>query len=156
MKNEILYRMFRIIFVIAFVTCLSILRNNVAASYQEASEIANQMSSIIVTPISDNIDKSSGLTEEHIVDIKNVSNKKKDVSFILSDTNDDFPYNYINYTILKNNTVVKQGIITKNSILYKTTINSRQENTYKIVLNVSQEDIIMLGGVSISAQISFV
>lgn len=156
MKKEILYRVFRIFLIICFVTFLSILRNNVSASYQSASKITNQMSSIIVTPVSNNIDKSSGLTEEHIVDIKNVSNKNKDVSFVLSDTNDSFPYEYMNYSILKNNIVVKQGVIKENNILYTETIDSHKENTYKIVLNISQEDIITLGGVSISAKISFI
>ena len=96
------------------------------------------------------------LKEEHSIKIENYSRTKQDVSFILKDTNDSFPFDYMEYTILKNNSIVKTGIVRKNETLYKTTIDSKAIDMYNIILSMSQEDINALGGVSISAQISFV
>ena len=156
MKKEIAYRVFRIILVIIFVVFFSTVRNSIKASYTEASTIIDSMPGFTVVELDNNIDKSTGLREEHTVQIKNVSHKKQDVSFVLNNTNDAFPYNYMNYTIVKNNKVVKSGLIRKDEVLYKDEIKANINNSYKIILNISQEDINALGGVSISAQILFI
>ncbi len=156
MKNEIMYRVCRIILVIVFVVFFSMIRNNVKASYNEANAIINNMPGFTVAELDNKIDKSSGLKEEHSVQIRNVSHKKQDVSFVLNNTNEAYPYNYMNYTILKNNTIVKQGIVKEEGVLFKTTINSNEDSTYKIVLNISQEDINALGGISAYAEFTFI
>lgn len=155
MKKEIVYRIIRIIFVIVFVVCLSIVRNDVKASYERANEITKQMPNFVVTPLNNSIDKSSGLKEEHSVNIRNVSNDKQDVSFVLNNANEDFPYDYMNYTIVKNNKVVKKGIIKENETLYKDKISSQKNNSYKIIFSISQNTINSLGYISTHAQISF-
>lgn len=156
MKNEIIYRLCRIILVIIFVLFFSMVRNNVKASYNEANAFIDSMPGFTVTELDNNIDKSNGLKEEHSVQIKNVSNKKQDVAFVLNNTNEAYPYNYMNYTILKNNTIVKQGIVKEEGVLYNTSISSNEDSVYKIVLNISQEDINALGGISTYAEFSFI
>jgi len=156
MKKEILFRLFRIILVIVFVALLSAARNNVMNNYALANSIMNTMPRFKVTEIDNNIDSTYGLKEEHSIKIENYSRTKQDVSFILKDTNDSFPFDYMEYTILKNNSIVKTGIVRKNETLYKTTIDSKAIDMYNIILSMNQEDINALGGVSISAQISFV
>lgn len=155
MKKEIIYRIIRIIFVIVFVMCLSVVRNDVKASYERANEITKQMPNFVVTALDNSIDKSSGLKEEHSVNIKNISNDKQDVSFVLNNVNEDFPYDYMNYTIVKNNKVVKKGIIKENETLYKDNISSQKNNSYKIIFSISQNTINSLGHISTYAQISF-
>lgn len=156
MEKEIMFRLFRIIMVIVFVLILSVARNNVKASYDTANKIKNDMPSFVVTPVSNYVDMSSGFTEEHSVDIKNVTNTKQDVSFVLDDENGNYPYNYVTYTIMKDNQVVKKGVVIKDKVLYKDILLSNENNLYKIVFKVSQKTINNLGGISISAKISFV
>ena len=156
MKKEILYRVFRIIFVILFVMFFSVIRNNVKANYDDANKIINNMPGFTVTSIENNIDKSCGLREEHSVEIKNVVNKKQEVSFILQNTNDAFPYNYMNYTIMKDNKIVKEGIIKEEGTIYKATISSNEDSIYKIILTISRDDIIALGGISTYAEFTFI
>ena len=86
MKNEIVYRVCRIILVIVFVVFFSMIRNNVKASYNEANTIIDNMPGFTVAELDNKIDKSSGLKEEHSVQIRNVSHKKQDVSFVLNNT----------------------------------------------------------------------
>lgn len=155
MKNEILYRVCRIILVLVFVLFLSMIRNNVKASYESANTVMENMPGFVVKSVSDSIDKSSGLKETHDIVIQNVSKKKQDVSFVLADVNGEYPYNYMNYTIIKNDKIVKKGIVKKNEALFNDKIGFN-DNSYKIIFSISQEDINYLGGVSISAQISFV
>lgn len=155
MKNELLFRLVRIVLVIIFVIFLSVIRNNVKASYESAETIMNNMPGFLVKSIGDSVDKSSGLREEHDIIIQNVSKKKQNVSFILDASNDGFPYEYTNYTIIKNGTVVKTGVVRKNEILFKDKIGF-DYNSYKIILNISQESINYLGGVYMDAQISFI
>lgn len=156
MKNEIIYRIFRIILVIVFVMSLSYLRNNTVNNYALADSMMNSMPHFKVTELDNNIDHTYGLREEHSIKIENYSRTKQDVSFVLQDDNNTFPYNYMNYTILKDNNIVKTGTVRKNEILYKTTIDSKDADTYKIIFSISQEDINILGGISISAKISFI
>lgn len=156
MKNEIIYRLCRIILVIVFVVFFSMVRNTVKAKYNEANTIIDSMPGFIVEELNNSVDKSYGLKEEHSVQIKNVSHKKQDVSFVLNNTNESYPYNYMNYTILKNNTIVKQGIVKEEGVLYKTSITSNEDSVYKIVLNISQEDINALGGISTYAEFTFI
>lgn len=156
MKKEIIYRVFRIILVIVFVMCLSIARNDVKASYERANEITKQLPNFIVTPLNNTIDTSSGLKEEHSVSIKNISNNKQNVSFVLNNTNEYFPYDYMNYTIIKNNKVVKTGVIKENETLYKDEISSQKNNSYKIIFSISQNTINSLEHISTYAQISFI
>lgn len=156
MKKEIIYRIIRITFVIVFVMVLSIIRNDVKASYERANEITKQMPSFVVTPLNNSIDKSSGLKEEHSVNIKNISNDKQDVSFVLNNTNEDFPYDHMNYTIIKNDKIVKKGIIKENEVLYKDEISSQNNNSYKIIFSISQNTINSLEHISTYAQISFI
>ena len=125
-------------------------------NYALADSIMSTIPSFKVTELDNNIDHTNGLREEHSIKIENYSRTKQDVSFILKDTNDSFPFDYMEYTILKNNSIVKTGIVRKNETLYKTTIDSKAIDMYNIILSMSQEDINTLGGVSISAQISFV
>lgn len=155
MKNEILYRVCRIILVLVFVLFLSMIRNNVKASYESANTVMENMPGFVVKSVSDSIDKSSGLKETHDIVIQNVSKKKQDVSFVLADVNGEYPYNYMNYAIIKNDKIVKKGIVKKNEALFNDKIGFN-DNSYKIIFSISQEDINYLGGVSISAQISFV
>ena len=156
MKKEILYRVFRIILVISFVAFFSMIRNNVKASYEDANKIINSMPGFTVTQIDNNIDKSCGLKEEHSVEIKNVMNKKQNISFILQNTNEAFPYNYMNYTIMKDNKVVKEGIIKEEGTIYKATIDKNEDSVYKIILTMSRDDIIALGGISTYAEFTFI
>ena len=156
MKKEIITRLFRIILVIIFVVFFSMVRNTVKASYDEASTIIDSMPGFTVEELDNRIDKSFGLKEEHSVQIRNISHKKQDVSFLLNNTNETYPYNYMNYTILKNNTIVKQGIVKEEGVLYKTSITSNEDSIYKIVLSISQEDINALGGISTYAEFSFI
>ena len=156
MKKEILYRVFRIILVIIFVVFFSMIRNNVKASYDKAGVIMDSMPGFTVTQVDDNIDKSCGLKEEHSVQIKNVIHKKQNVSFVLNNTNDAYPYNYMNYTIMKDDTIVKKGIIKEEGTLYKATIDKNEDSIYKIILTMSQDDINALGGISTYAEFTFI
>lgn len=156
MKNEIIYRLFRIVLIVVFVIFLSFIRNNTANNYALANSMMNAIPGFKVTQLDSNIDHTNGLKEEHKIKIENYSKTKQDVSFVLKSTNDSFPYDYMSYTILKDNSIVKTGIVRKNEILYKTTIDKKDADMYKIILSITQEDINTLGGVSISAQISFI
>lgn len=156
MKNEIIYRICRIILVIVFVVFFSMVRNTVKASYDEASTIIDSMPGFTVEELNNRVDKRYGLKEEHSVQIKNITHKKQDISFVLNNTNEEYPYNYMNYTILKNNTIVKQGIVKEEGVLYKTSITSNEDSVYKIVFNISQEDINALGGISTYAEFTFI
>lgn len=156
MKKEIIHRLLRILLVIVFVVLLSTVRNNTMNNYALANSVMNSMPNFKVTELDNNIDKTYGLREEHSIKIENYSKSKQDLSFVLKDTNADFPFGYMTYKIIKNNTVVKTGIVRKNETLYKTTIDSKATDMYNIILSISQEDINTLGGVSISAQISFI
>ena len=156
MKKEILFRLFRIVFVIVFVVLATTLRNNVQASYKKASQITEQVPNFVVTELNNQVDQSKGLKEEHSVNIKNISNTKQEVSFVLNNTNKNFPYNYMSYTILKNNKVVKEGIIKENKELYKDEISYGKNNSYTIVFNLSKETINTLGSISTSAQLQFI
>ena len=156
MKSEILYRICRIILVIVFVLFLATIRNNTMSNYTLANSVMNAMPNFKVTELDNNIDKTHGLVEEHSIRIESYSKNKQDVSFILKDNNNSFPYGYMNYIIVKNDTVVKRGTVIKDEVLYQTTIDSKETDVYNIILSIRQEDINTLGGVSISAEISFV
>lgn len=156
MNKEIIYRLCRIVLVIVFVVFFSFIRDNTINNYALADSMMSTILHFKVTQLDSNIDRTNGLKEEHIVKIENYSKTKQDISFILKDDNNSFPYNYMNYIIVKDNSIVKTGIIRKNEILYKTTIDSKDIDMYNIILSISQEDINTLGGVNISAQISFV
>ena len=156
MKREIMYRVCRIIFMIMLLLFVSFLRNDVQESYKVADSIISAMPSFVVTSLNNKVDNSSGLVEEHNVKIKNVSNTKKDISFVLNDTNESFPYDYLNYTITKNGTLVKEGIVHKNEPLYREKMSKNEISVYKIVFSMSKEDIYNLGGVSVSAKLAFI
>ena len=57
MKNEIIYRIFRIILVIVFVMSLSYLRNNTVNNYALADSMMNSMPHFKVTELNNNIDQ---------------------------------------------------------------------------------------------------
>ena len=156
MKKEILYRVFRIILVILLVVFFSMIRNNVKISYDKANTIINGMPGFTVTQVGDSIDKSYGLREEHSVKIKNVVHKKQNVSFVINNTNEAFPYNYMNYTIMKDNKVVEEGIIKEEGTLYRATIDKNEDSIYKIILTMSRDDINALGGISTYAEFTFI
>ena len=156
MKKEIVYRILRIAFVIMFLLFVSFLRNDVQESYKVADAVVASMPSFVVTPLENKVDNDSGLVEEHSVEIKNVSNTKKSISFVLNDANEGFPYNYLNYTIVKDGKVVKEGIVHKDEPLYKDLLCKNENSIYKIVFSMSKEDIYSLGGVSVSAKLAFI
>ena len=156
MKKEIMYRIFRIIFVIMFLLFVSFLRNDVKESYKMADSSISSMPSFVVNSLGDKVDNSSGLVEEHNVEIRNVSNAKKNISFVLNDTNEGFPYDYLNYTIIKDGKVIKEGVVHKNEVLCKDKLSKNEDSVYKIVFSISQEDIYKLGGVSVSAKLAFI
>ena len=156
MKREIMYRIFRIVFVLLFLLFASFLRNDVQESYKSADNIIASMPSFVVTPLDNKVDSDSGLVEEHNVEIKNVSNTKKSISFVLNDTNEAFPYDYLHYTIIKDGTIIKEGIVRKNEALYKGKLSKNENVVYKIVFSMSEEDIHNLGGVSVSGKLAFI
>lgn len=132
------------------------IRNNVKANYNEANAIMNSMPGFKVTELNNNIDKEYGLREEHCIKIENISNKKQIVSFVLKNTNKEFPYNYMNYSIVKNNNIVKEGILRNEGIFYETSISSNEDDIYTIILSISQEDINALGGITTYAEFTFI
>ena len=62
----------------------------------------------------------------------------------------------MNYTIMKDNKVVEKGIIKEEGTLYKTTIDKNEDSVYKIILTMSKDDIIALGGISTYAEFTFI
>ena len=156
MKKEIMYRVFRIVFMIMFLLFISFLRNDVQESYKGADSIIDSMPSFVVTSLENKVNNDSGLVEEHNVKIKNVSNAKKSISFVLKDTNEGFPYNHLKYTIIKDDTIIKEGIVRENVPLYKGKLARNESSIYKIVFSMSKEDIYTLGGVSVSAKLQFI
>ena len=156
MNKEIMFRLFRITLMIIFLLFVSFLRNDVKESYKSADNIIASMPSFVVTSLDNKVDNNSGLVEEHVVKIKNFANTKKDISFVLNDTNESFPYNYLNYTITKNDILVKEGIVHKNEPLYKEKLSKNESSVYKIVFSMTKEDIYNLGRVSVSAKLQFI
>ena len=155
MKNEICYRIFRIIFVVFLLVFLSFVRGNVQASYDGAKEIMKDMPEFVVTSI-DNDYSLDGLSEKHKVQIKNVTTKSKDVSFMLNDGNGNFPYNYMNYEILKNNVSVKKGKVLSSGSLYKVNLKKNENSVYEIRFWIDHKDVNNLKSNIVSAKLSFV
>lgn len=156
MKKEIFYRVFRIILVILFVVFISNVRNSVKQNYDAAGGIIDSMPKFVVTSLDNSIDKSNGLLEEHSVKIKNTSNKKENITFLLKDENGSFPYGYMNYTIIKDGHPIQNGVVTENDVLYSTVLSKGEDSVYKIIFSIKKEDIYSLGGVSTSAEIVFI
>ena len=156
MKKDNVHRIFRIVITTIFLVVATFLRNDVAANYEAAEKVMASMPSIAVTSLSSDVDTSNGLIEKHDIEIKNVSNGKKDVTFVFKETNDNFPYNYLNYTIIKNGKTVKKGIVKKDNVLYKEKMSINEDNIYTIILSITRDDVYNLGGVSISGKLAFI
>lgn len=156
MKKEVLFRITRITMVIIFVSILATIRSNVKASYDAFNEVKKEMPKFVVTSLSNSIYSNNGITEEYSVKIKNITNKKRNVSFVLKDVNQNYPYNYVAYTIIKDNKIVKKSIVKKDGYLYNDVLSSSEDNSYKIIFTISKELINSLQNVSTSAKISFV
>ena len=154
MDKEIKKRIIRIIIVSLFLIILSISRNNVKESFEQANELLKEMPTFIVTQLDSNY---YNLGEEYKVEIKNVSTGKEKVSFVLNSTSENsIPYNYMNYEIIKNDISVKQGIVKTDGVIYKDTISKNAINTYKIKFWIEEEKIKFLDKNEISAQLLFV
>ena len=156
MKKDIVFRVFRIIFVISFLIFASFVRNDVNQNYENANKIIASMPSFTVTTLNSYVDTSNGLMEKHEVEIKNVSNRSKNISFVLNNVNEGFPYDYMNYTIIKNNKVMKKGIVKKGKPIYKEKLTRNENSVFTIIFSMSKEDVYNLGGVSVDAKLIFI
>lgn len=155
MKKELIYRLVRITIVLVFLFVFSSVRADVKAKYDAAHEYINSMPSFVVTELDSNTSKEYGLRQEHIIELKNVTSKKQDVSFVIQNANSEFPYGYLNYTVLKDGKVVKTGVVTDNT-LFKTNLSGNETSIYEIVFTMDMEDIYYLGGLSMSCELVFV
>ncbi len=156
MKKEIVFRMFRIVLVTVFLLFSLFLWKDANSNYESAKGIIADMPSFTVTSLNSYVDTSNGLMEKHKVDIKNVSNGSKNISFVLNNVKEGFPYDYMNYTIIKNNKIMKKGIVKKGEPIYKEKLTKNENSVYTIVFSMSKEDVYNLGGVSVDAKLVFI
>ncbi len=156
MKKDIIYRLIRIVLVFIFLVVFSTVRADVKERYDAAQKYMDSMPTFIVTELGSNTSKEYGLRQEHSIEVKNVTSKKQNVSFVIKNTNEEFPYDYLNYTILKDGEVVKTGVVTTNNSLYEAELVGNETNVYDIVFTMDMEDIYSLGGVSMSCEIEFI
>lgn len=156
MKKEIVYRLCRIVFVVLFLFIFSTVREDALAKYDSANKFMKSMPNFVVTELNSNTYKDNGLRQEHKVEIKNTTNKEENVSFVIKNTNDSFPYDYLKYTVYKNGKVVEKGTVTSNNSLFTDKLKGNETSVYEIVFSMDMESIYNLGGVSMSAELAFI
>ncbi len=155
MKKDIIFRLVRVTIILVFLIVFSYLRADVKARYDAAQKYIDSMPTFVVTELGSNTSKEFGLRQEHTIELKNTTSKKQNVSFVIKNANDTFPYEYLNYTIIKNGKSVKTGVVTNNT-LYDVELSGNEKSVYDIVFTMDMEDINSLGGVSMSCDITFV
>ena len=156
MEKEIIYRVVRIVIVSVFLVFFSFLRQDVKERYDEANSLMEKMPGFVVTEVDSNVSNNNGLKEKHRVRIKNVSGKKQNVSFVIKNVNDSFPYDYLNYSVLKNGKIISKGLVTSDDVFYTEKISIRENSIYEIIFSIDLETIYELGGVSMSGVLEFI
>lgn len=143
MKNEVLYRIFRIVIVIIIFFIMTLWVNDVNKSYDKAYEVQNYiLNSLQVKQLSSNIDRTDNVgnvsksSDGFRLELKNTTSKDRDITFIAKDAVSDsdlrIDYKYVNYQIICDGVVVKEDVMNNDGILYKTILKKNSKNVYEI------------------------
>ena len=168
MKNEVLFRVFRIILVILFLLVVSSVRNVTKESYEEAYGIMESLTAslqvvkisdghMIGAPVSDNeAIKNDGLK------IKVTNNGKGDKTFTIALINkfknneESISYSDIRYQVEKDDKVVVTGNLSENGYLYNDTLKPSSACYYEIKFWIDEDVDITLNGETFSSEIAII
>ena len=132
MDREVRYRLFRIILVIFIFLCFTFLRESVGESYVEAREVESFLSKPLV------MEQVATLESKINTDLKYYSYSLKitneaaifrsgDIIF-----SSDGDFGKVKYQILKDDTVVKTGVLKNNHVLYTLDLNPNSSDIYEV------------------------
>lgn len=168
MKNEVLFRVVRIILVILFLMVASSVRNVTKESYEEADKIKESLSaSLQVVKLADGNIIGTPLSDEEAVQnkgykIKITNSSDKDKTFTLALINnlknkeESISYSDIRYQVKKNNKVVITSNLSENGYLYNDILNSYDVCDYEIKFWIDEDVNINLDGKTFSSKIAII
>jgi len=151
MRNEVMFRTFRIIIVIIIFLIMTFLCNNVGKSYEEAYAVQDYILNSLQVKELSNINRSdsvsssaSGSSHDGFkLEVKNSTSKNRDVTFIANDAvkDDDIriDYEYVSYQVICDGEIVKESVMSDDGILYETTLNSNSKYVYEIKFWINED-----------------
>lgn len=123
MDREVRYRLFRIILVIFIFLCFTFLRESVGESYVEAREVESFLSKPLVMEQVATLESKINTDSKYYsysIKITNEAAIFRSGDIIFSSDGD---FGKVKYQILKNDTVVKTGVLKNNHVLYTLDLN---------------------------------
>lgn len=149
MKNELKFRITRIIFILIFLVFSSILwkdtyNDNISAknyldslSNTNFVELSNGINMTSAYPVNDNIGSRG---ESYKFKIINNGNDKEDITIVVLNSldNDYISYDNIRYQVIKNNEVfIESKTLNNNGIMFYDSVNS--ENIYEVKFWIKED-----------------
>ena len=132
MDREVRYRLFRIILVIFIFLCFTFLRESVGESYVEAREVESFLSKPLVMEQVATLESKINTDSKYYsysIKITNEAAIFRSGDIIFSSDGD---FGKVKYQILKDDTVVKTGVLKNNHVLYTLDLNPNSSDIYEV------------------------
>ena len=132
MDREVRYRLFRIILVIFIFLCFTFLRESVGESYVEAREVESFLSKPLVMEQVATLESKINTDSKYYSYSLKITNeaaifRSGDIIF-----SSDGDFGKVKYQILKDDTVVKTGVLKNNHVLYTLDLNPNSADIYEV------------------------
>ena len=132
MDREVRYRLFRIILVIFIFLCFTFLRESVGESYVEAREVESFLSKPLVMEQVATLESKINTDSKYYSYSLKITNeaaifRSGDIIF-----SSDGDFGKVKYQILKDDTVVKTGVLKNNHVLYAVDLNPNSSDIYEV------------------------
>ena len=132
MDREVRYRLFRIILVIFIFLCFTFLRESVGESYVEAREVESFLSKPLVMEQVATLESKINTDSKYYSYCLKITNeaaifRSGDIIF-----SSDGDFGKVKYQILKDDTVVKTGVLKNNHVLYTLDLNPNSSDIYEV------------------------
>lgn len=132
MDREVRYRLFRIILVIFIFLCFTFLRESVGESYVEAREVESFLSKPLVMEQVATLESKINTDSKYYSYSLKITNeaaifRSGDIIF-----SSDGDFGKVKYQILKDDTVVKTGVLKNNHVLYTLDLNPNSSDIYEV------------------------
>ena len=132
MDREVRYRLFRIILVIFIFLCFTFLRESVGESYVEAREVESFLSKPLVMKQVATLESKINTDSKYYSYSLKITNeaaifRSGDIIF-----SSDGDFGKVKYQILKDDTVVKTGVLKNNHVLYTVDLNPNSSDIYEV------------------------
>ena len=132
MDREVRYRLFRIVLVIFIFLCFTFLRESVGESYVEAREVESFLSKPLVMEQVATLESKINTDSKYYsysIKITNEAAIFRSGDIIFSSDGD---FGKVKYQILKDDTVVKTGVLKNNHVLYTLDLNPNSADIYEV------------------------